>query len=69
MSNLRSTRKLRKMLHRREKAMIDHLARTIGGGWPDDGGRVLSPVTASGLVVEEQVRKAWCPSRVGLASF
>ena len=69
MTNLRSPRSLRKRLHRREKAMIDHLARTIGGRRPDNGGRTLSPVTASGLTVEEQVRKACLPCRVGLATF
>jgi hypothetical protein len=32
-------------------------------------GKVHSPMTSSGLVVEEQVRKAWQPYGVGLPIF
>jgi hypothetical protein len=70
MKHLRSSRRLVKMWHRREKSTIDQVvsAGTIGDS-KGTGGRTHSALTASGLVVEEQVRKAWHPSAVGLAVF
>lgn len=61
-------RHLTKLWHRREKATIDHLVRSI------DDAEVApatphSAFTASGLAIEEQVRKAWYPSPFGLAVF
>jgi hypothetical protein len=68
MKDLRSSRRLLKIWHRREKATIDHLVGSLGD--PKAGtGTVHSPMTASGLVVEEQVRKAWQPYGIGLPIF
>ncbi len=68
MKQLRSSRQLIKMLHRREKATIDHIARTIGE--PQSVVATShSAFTASGLAIEEQVRKAWLPCSLGLATF
>ena len=64
MQDLRSTRRLIQKWHRREKATLDHLVSSIGQT-AASGGRVHSPVTASGLVVEEQIRKAWQPNSSG----
>jgi len=68
MKQLRSSRHLIKMWHRREKATIDHLVRTI---YPvkNPSGANHSAFTASGLAVEDQVRKAWQPATAGLAMF
>lgn len=55
--------------HIAEKATIDHLVRTLSPIKGPVRGRVLAPVTESGLVVEEQVRKAWSQPVVGLAIF
>jgi hypothetical protein len=69
MKDLRASRRLLlKKWHRREKATIDHLVNVVDskGG---TGGRTLSPMTSTGLVVEEQVRKAWQPYGLGLAVF
>jgi hypothetical protein len=54
--------------HLHEKAMIDHVARLCdrkGGG----GGTAHSPMTRTGLTVEEQVRKKWDLHMGGLAIF
>jgi hypothetical protein len=68
MKHLRSSRHLIKMWHRREKATIDHLVRRISD--PKSAAVTThSAFTASGLAIEEQVRKAWRPSPVGLAMF
>ncbi len=68
MKQLRSSRRLIKMWHRREKATIEHDARTIGE--PKGAtGTTHSAFTASGLAVEEQIRKACRPSPGGLAIF
>ena len=68
MKHLRSTRHLIKMWHRREKATIDHLVRTIAD--PEAAASSPhSPFTASGLAVEAQVRKAWQQSPGGLPIF
>jgi len=68
MRQLRSSRRLVKLWHRHEKVTIDHVIRTLSR--PKAAKRPkLSPVTASGLVVEEQIRKAYRPSPLGLAIF
>ena len=68
MKRLRSSRQLMKMWHRREKVTIDHLVRTIGDS-KSTAGTTHSAFTASGLAVEDQVRKAWRPCPMGLAIF
>jgi hypothetical protein len=56
------------MWQRREKATIDHLV--VATGDPKGAaGTTHSAFTASGLAVEDQVRKAWWPSSAGLATF
>ena len=68
MKDLRSSRRLLKIWHRREKATIDHLVGSLAD--PNAAsGKVHSPMTSFGLVVEEQVRKAWQPYGVGLPIF
>ena len=54
--------------HVAEKATIDHLVRVLSPEAQPEG-RVLAAVTESGLLVEEQVRKAWNQPVVGLAIF
>jgi len=56
------------MWHRREKATIEHVARNIGPA-PSPESTIHSAFTASGLPVEDQVRKAWRPPTAGLAMF
>ncbi len=68
MKDLRSSRRLIKMWHRREKATIDHLVHTAVEA-KGAAGTTHSAFTSSGLAVEDQVRKAWRPSSVGLAIF
>jgi hypothetical protein len=68
MKQLRSSRHLVKMWQRREKATIDHLAGATGDP-KTSGGTTHSAFTASGLAVEDQVRKAWRRSPEGLAIF
>ena len=68
MKHPRSSRHLIKMWHRREKATIDHLVRAIGDT-KSAAATTHSAFTASGLAIEDQVRKAWHPSPVGLAIF
>jgi hypothetical protein len=68
MNQLHSSRHLIRMLHRREKATIDHVARNIGTV-KGPAATIHSAFTASGLAVEEQVRKAWQPPTAGLAMF
>ncbi|HEX3864043.1 MAG TPA: hypothetical protein VHY35_20360 [Stellaceae bacterium] len=68
MKDLRSSRRLIKLLHRREKVTIDRDVRSLDA----HNGAVQSQhsaFTASGHSVEEQVRKAWRPYPVGLATF
>jgi hypothetical protein len=57
------------MWHRREKSTIDHLVRHIGADGKSLAATTHSPFTASGLAVEDQVRKAWQPISTGLAMF
>lgn len=54
--------------HVAEKATIDHLIELLcGDGQPR--GRVLAPVTETGLAIEDQVRKTWNRTVIGLAIF
>jgi hypothetical protein len=69
MKQLRSSRHLIRMWHRREKATIDHLARAIGARETPVPPTVHSAFTQSGLAVEDQLRKAWQPVTLGLAMF
>jgi len=68
MKQPRSSRQLIKMWHRREKVTIDHLVRSIGNA-KNAAGTTHSAFTATGLSVEDQVRKAWRPGPMGLAIF
>jgi len=62
-----SRRQFRKR-HVREKAVIDHLVRAVFRR-ASEVGRVHEPFTLSGLSVEDQLRKVWHPSPIGLAMF
>ena len=62
-----SRRRIRKR-HVREEATIDHLVRLVYAK-AEEKGMIHPPVTASGLSVEEQVRKEWQPGPGGLAIF
>lgn len=68
MKDLRSARRLVQKWHKREKSVLDHLATAIGAA-AESGGRVHPAVTGSGLIVEEQIRKAWSPAQGGLPIF
>jgi hypothetical protein len=68
MKHPRSSRHLIKMWHRREKSTIDHLVRSVGGT-KNSVPAVHSAFTASGLAIEDQVRKTWRPGGGGLAIF
>jgi hypothetical protein len=67
MKQLISSRRLIKMWHRREKATIDQLVRTADGA--KAATMTHSAFTASGLAVEDQVRKAWRPNPDGIPTF
>jgi hypothetical protein len=62
-----SRRRIRKR-HVREEATIDHLVRLVYAK-SEAKGMIHPPVTASGLSVEDQVRKEWQPGPGGLAIF
>ena len=64
-----TSRHLIKMWHRHEKATIDHLVRSIGANPKSAETTTHSAFTATGLAVEDQVRKAWRPPSAGLAMF
>jgi hypothetical protein len=64
MQDLRSTRRLIQKWHRREKATLDHLVSSIANTAATSG-RVHPAVTSSGLIVEDQIRKAWQPNSGG----
>jgi len=67
MKDLRSPRRLIKMRQRRDKAAVGQPAR---GDHSDKDARPLrSAFTATGLAIEDQVRKAWRPWSAGLAVF
>jgi hypothetical protein len=70
MKQLRSSRRLIKMWHRREKATVDHVVGATGNAKNLTGtGTTHSAFTSSGLAVQDQVRKAWRPYPAGLAIF
>jgi hypothetical protein len=69
MKQLRSSRQLVKKWQRRAKATIDHVDQSTGGAAADAGTTRHSAFTASGLAIEEQLRKAWRPWPAGLAMF
>lgn len=71
MKDLRSSRHLIKIWRRREKSTIDHLVHNVAPAAParEAPVRTHSAFTASGLAIEDQVRKAWCPGLGGLAMF
>jgi hypothetical protein len=72
MKQLRSSRHLIRMWHRREKATIDHLARAVAPEAKADAAAAVtvhSAFTPSGLAVEDQLRKIWQPAPIGLAMF
>jgi hypothetical protein len=68
MKQLRSPRQLIKNWHRREKATVDHLVRTMGDA-KSTTATTHSPFTSSGLAIEDQIRKACGPSNAGLPVF
>src|SRR5271170_789285 len=68
MTKATSSRRRTRRRHVREKATIDHLVRAVYSK-ADERGTTHPPVTASGLSVEEQVRKQWHPGLGGLALF
>jgi hypothetical protein len=68
MKELRSSRRLIKIWQRREKVTIDHLVDTAVDA-AGTTGTTHSAFTASGLAIEDQVRKAWRRSPEGLAIF
>jgi hypothetical protein len=56
--------------HVREKATIDHLAQNLYKPKPSDGKHApRNSTTATGLPVEDQVRKEWDPRKGGLPIF
>jgi hypothetical protein len=69
MKQLRSSRHLIRMWHRREKATIDQVARAVGLEPKAAASTMHSAFTASGLAIEDQIRKAWQPGPRGLAIF
>jgi hypothetical protein len=64
----RSIEKQLRRWHRRDKAIIDHLTGDLNKERPSNG-RLHSPMTGSGLPVEEQIRKEWDPMTGGLPVF
>ena len=55
--------------HVSEEATIEHLVRSLAFVEPQIDSRLHDAVTASGLCVEEQVRKTWNNPVIGLAIF
>jgi hypothetical protein len=54
--------------HCQEEATIDHLVRLLTE--PNSRfSNIHSAFTATGLAIEDQIRKAWRPDSVGLAMF
>jgi CMP-2-keto-3-deoxyoctulosonic acid synthetase len=68
MKQLRSSRRLIKMWHRRDKATVDHVVGATGDA-KVAAATTHSAFTASGLAVQDQVRKAWHPYPTGLSIF
>jgi len=67
MKDLRSARRLIKIRQRRDKPTVDRAAR--GTAAKLAVASTLSAYTASGLAIEDQVRKAWRPWSAGLPVF
>jgi hypothetical protein len=56
--------------HVREKAIIDHLAENVYNPKPSaEKHASKNSITATGLPVEDQVRKEWDPRKGGLPTF
>jgi len=58
--------------HVRDQSVIDHVARELFKPPPEPAAQKdhrPSPITDTGLSVEEQVRKEWDPSKGGLPTF
>ena len=68
MKQLRSSRHLIKIWHRRGKATIGSAA-AVAASPAKDNSPARSAYTPGGLAIEEQVRKAWRPWPAGLAMF
>jgi len=62
-------RRTNRKWHVAEKAVLDHLVRNVSASLSERTGVTHAAVTATGLLVEEQVRKAWNRSPNGLAMF
>jgi hypothetical protein len=63
-----SSRRLVEKWHRREKAAPSPLADPTNKA-ADGNGRMHSPTTSTGLIVEDQIRKTWTPNGGGLPIF
>jgi hypothetical protein len=68
MNKDRALRASARRRHLHEKATIDHVARLCERKG-EDAGTAHSPMTRTGLTVEEQVRKKWDLHMGGLAIF
>ena len=56
--------------HVREKAIVDHLAENVYNPKPTaEKHATKNSTTATGLPVEDRVRKEWDPRKVGLPTF
>jgi hypothetical protein len=56
--------------HLREKAIVDHLAQNVYNPKPSaEKHASKKSTTATGLPVEDQVRKEWDPRKGGLPTF
>ena len=56
--------------HVREKAIVDHLAQNVYNPKPSaEKHASKNSTTATGLPVEDQVRKEWDPRKGGLPTF
>ena len=69
MTKERSVRDRMRRRHIREKATIEHLVREVYDGRGLSSGAVHGARTASGMPVEQQVRKVWAPQAGGLPIF
>ena len=72
MKQVRSSRQVPRHVieswHCHEEATIDHLVRLLTE--PNSSyGNAHSAFTATGLPIEDQIRKAWRPESLGLAMF
>ena len=67
MKDLRSARRLIKIRQRRDRPSAERTA--SGAAAKLAAASTLSAYTASGLAIEDQLRKAWRPWSVGLPVF